>query len=147
MSSQISKKAANIPDPKEYAGFLLWQKSNNWEKFVNQQIKVFGITQTELFQLISLAILTMGQTEVTQVDLVKFTLTSPMSVSKTLKILEKNEFVKRIVGKDTRSKSILLTEKSESVLINSAEAIHLAEQSFFSQKGKDDFVSYLKSLN
>lgn len=139
--------SSNIPDPREFAGFLIWQKSNNWEKFVNQKIKQFEITQTELFQLISLTILLQNQKEVTQIDLVKFTSTSPMSVSKTLKILERKMFIERKVGTDSRSKSILLTEKAELVLINSAEAIHLAEQSFFSQRGKDDFISYLKSLN
>jgi DNA-binding MarR family transcriptional regulator len=138
---------SNIPDPRDFAGYLIWQKSNNWEKYVNQQIKTFGITQTELFNLISLKILSLTQDEVTQVDLAKFTSTSAMSVSKTLKILEKNSFIVRKIGTDPRSKAIQITSKAETVLIESAQVLKKADETFFPSSNKNTFVSYLKSLN
>jgi DNA-binding MarR family transcriptional regulator len=136
----------NIPDPRDFIGFLLWQKSNNWEKYINQQIKSFDITQSEIFLLISLAILTSNDKEVTQIDLVKFTSVSPMSVSKALKILERKELISRNVGTDSRSKSLELTEEGVSILIKSSHLLIQSQNTFFPNQDMTIFSKYLKSL-
>jgi hypothetical protein len=76
-------------NPMNYPGFLFWQKANVWEKYVNNQLKQFNVTQSEVLQLISLVVLLDKKVEVLQVDLVEFTGVGAMTVSKIFKILEK----------------------------------------------------------
>ncbi|MGB6297865.1 MAG: MarR family winged helix-turn-helix transcriptional regulator [Rivularia sp. (in: cyanobacteria)] len=136
----------DFPDPREFTGFLFWQKANNWEKYVNSQLEPHNITQSEIFQLISISILLNQQEEVTQVDIANFTGVAAMSVSKVLKKLEKKEFIIRQTGTDSRSKSLKITEKGLDVLIQSAKTLFESNQSFFPTKHSEEFFNYLQQL-
>lgn len=137
----------NIPDPRKYTGFLLWQKSNAWEKHVNQKLKTFNITQSEIFQLISLSLLLSEQQEVTQVELANFTGITAMNVSKIIKTLEQKGLIQRTTGTDSRSKALEVTENGIAILIQSAEILVEANNTFFPQKDAEKFYKYLSSLN
>lgn len=142
----------NIPtrqdllDPREFTGFLFWQKANNWEKYVNSQLEPYNITQSEIFQLISIYILLSQQEEVTQVDIANFTGVAAMSVSKIMKKLEKKEFITRQIGTDSRSKSLKITQNGLDVLIQSANILFEANNNFFPKKDGKEFFSYLQKL-
>lgn len=136
----------DFPDPREFTGFLFWQKANNWEKYVNSQLEAYNITQSEIFQLISISILLNQQEEVTQVDIANFTGVAPMSVSKILKKLEKKEFITRQIGTDSRSKSLNITENGWDVLIKSTKILFEANNNFFPKKHSEEFFSYLQQL-
>ena len=136
----------DLPDPREVVGFLFWQKANNWEKYVNSQLEPYNISQSEIFQLISISILLNQQEEVTQVDIANFTGVAPMSVSKVLKKLDKKEFITRQTGADSRSKSLKITEKGLGVLIQSAKTLFESNQNFFPAKHSEQFFDYLQKL-
>lgn len=136
----------DLPDPREFTGFLFWQKANNWEKYVNSRLESYNITQSEIFQLISISILLNQQEEVTQVDIANFTGVAAMSVSKVLKKLEKKEFITRQIGTDSRSKSLKLTENGLDVLIKSANILFESNNNFFPRKDREQFFSYLQQL-
>jgi DNA-binding MarR family transcriptional regulator len=145
MMSKIDFK--NVPDPMDYPGFLIWQKANAWEKFINSKLQKFGLTQSEILQLISLVILTQKKSEVTQVDLAEYTGVSAMGVSKTLKLLEKKKLITREEGTDSRSKSLGCTETGLEVLIDSAVLLREANIQFFPKNDQDQFIKYLKNIN
>ena len=143
MSISIPK---DFPDPREFTGFLFWQKANNWEKYVNSRLEPHNISQSEIFQLISISILLNQQEEVTQVDIANFTGVAAMSVSKILKKLEKKEFITRQTGTDSRSKSLKITEKGLDVLIKTTNILFESNQSFFPTKHGEEFFTYLQQL-
>jgi DNA-binding MarR family transcriptional regulator len=136
----------NIPNPLDYPGFLILQKANVWEKYVNAKLIDFGLTLSEIFQLISLVILSQKQDEVTQVDLSQLSGVSAMSVSKILKLLEKKKLVVRTVGRDSRSKALSITSKGLDILINSSKLLDEANKQYFPKDGADTFVKYLKKI-
>jgi DNA-binding MarR family transcriptional regulator len=134
------------PDPSNYAGFLVWQKANKWEKFINSKIKEIGLNQSELLHLISISHLMRTQKEISQTQLADYTGVTTMSVSKILTKLESLGFVGRKVGTDPRSKSIVVTEQGFVTLIQCAELMHDSDAEFYPKTQKPNFIQYLNKL-
>ena len=122
-------------DPTNYAGFLVWQTSNNWERFVNNQLLVNSINQSELFHMIGLLWLTKENKTLTQASLSRFVGTTSMNTSKILKKLETLGYVTREVGTDVRANSILLTVKGKKIVLESAKNLGAAEEQFYPSEG------------
>jgi MarR family transcriptional regulator, organic hydroperoxide resistance regulator len=121
-------------DPRNYEGFILWRKANDWEKVVNTALKEFDVTYSELLLMISIAYLSNTQSEVTQIDLVNFSGVTPMSVSKTLVKLEKKLFINRKQATDTRAKSIVLSNLGLQLLLNTSTTMKQTNDSFFNKQ-------------
>jgi DNA-binding MarR family transcriptional regulator len=134
------------PDPSNYAGFLVWQKANKWEKFINSKIRSLGLNQSELLHLISIFHLLRTQKELSQSQLADYTGVTTMSVSKILTKLETMGLISRTTGSDPRSKSIVGTEQGLTLLIQCAELMHGADREFFAQSSKEAFIKYLSKL-
>jgi DNA-binding MarR family transcriptional regulator len=134
------------PDPSNYAGFLVWQKANKWEKFLNSQLKELGLNQSELLHLISIFHLLQTQKELSQSQLADYTGVTTMSVSKILTKLESMALISRQIGSDIRSKSIVVSEQGFTTLTQCAELMGKTDAEFFGKSGKDGFVKYLSKL-
>lgn len=147
MKSKGEKEEKYIKiDPTTYAGFLVWQTSNNWERFINSQLLVNSINQSELFHMIGLSWLTKENKLLTQASLSRFVGTTSMNTSKILKKLESLGYVSRKVGTDVRSNSISLTEKGNRIVMESAKNLDATEEKYYPREGKKEFISYLKKL-
>ncbi len=112
-------------DPTHHAGFLLWQKANNFEKEVNKGLKTFWLNQSEMFHLISIAWLTHTSKDITQTELARFSGVTTMSVSKILRKLENMELVIRSEGLDRRSKYIQVTGSGIQKLIETCDILYI----------------------
>jgi DNA-binding MarR family transcriptional regulator len=134
------------PDPSNYAGFLVWQKANKWEKFINSKIRSLGLNQSELLHLISISHLMQTQKEISQTQLADYTGVTTMSVSKILTKLESLGFIERKVGSDPRSKSIVVTQQGFATLMQCAQLMHNADGEFFAKNQKINFIQYLTKL-
>jgi DNA-binding MarR family transcriptional regulator len=134
------------PDPSNYAGFLVWQKANRWEKFINSKIKEIGLNQSELLHLISISHLMRTQNEISQTQLADYTGVTTMSVSKILTKLESLGFVVRKIGSDPRSKSIIVTKQGFVTLIQCAQLMHNSDAEFYPKTQKPNFIQYLNKL-
>jgi DNA-binding MarR family transcriptional regulator len=134
------------PDPSQYAGFLVWQTANKLEKYINSQLKAFGLNQAEMLHLISLFHLLQTQAEVSQTQLADYTGVTTMSVSKIITKLEKLEYVTRSIGSDPRSKSVMITKSGFELLIKCATTMHQIDSNFFPAKSKQTFINYLTYL-
>jgi DNA-binding MarR family transcriptional regulator len=135
-----------FPNPNNYAGFLLWQKANKWENYVNNILKKHELIQSEHLMLISLAWLENTHHPVTQTKLASYTGTKAMHVSKVLKKFQKSLLITKSEGKDTRSKVIQLTPKARDLLISTASEMSKLDEAFFDFDGKKDFIEYLKKI-
>jgi DNA-binding MarR family transcriptional regulator len=143
----MEKSTTSKPlNPRDISGFLLWQSANKWEKYVNSYLKEIGLNQSENFHLMCLNYLTRAGEEITQVGLAHFTGVTSMSVSKILKKLETQKIIKRFTGKDTRSKTLKLTEKGLELAVKSSEILDSADKLFFPSKDKQLYIDYLARL-
>jgi DNA-binding MarR family transcriptional regulator len=134
------------PVPTDFAGFLLWQTANKWEKYINLQLRETGLNQAEMLHMISLSHLLQTQEEVSQAQLAEYTGVTTMSVSKILTKLEKNNLIARKTGSDPRSKSIALTESGFRLLQECATKMRDSDVAFFPATSKPQFITYLKNL-
>ena len=76
---------------------------------------------------------------VTQTTIIKHTKLDKMTVSKSLKILEKNRFVLRTENKtDTRAKTIIVTENGIKLAIESVKIVEDIDSKFFSKLNAED---------
>jgi DNA-binding MarR family transcriptional regulator len=137
----------NAPNATDYPGFVLWQKSNNWERKINDLLKPYNTTHSEILQLISIMTLARLQDEVIQIQLIALTGVTPMHTSKILIKLEKNNLITRSTGIDTRSKSIEVTDAGMKLLFDTAPILQEANNNFFPKENLEIFKKYLKNIN
>ena len=148
------------PNPNNYAGFLVWQIANKWEKYVNIQLKKHNATQSECFCMISILQLLQDKNqvkglkitremtpEVTQVDIARQSGNSIMNTSKILKNLEKKDLIERTTALDSRAKSIKLTKKGMQISMNVASVLHQANSDFYGIHGNKNLIQSLQNIN
>jgi len=141
-----------MEDLDEHSGFLMLQVSSLWKEIQEQLLKKHhGITHIQYVVLGSIAWLLFNEKkEVTQIMLSKHTKIAPMTISQTVKVLEKKGYLYRQThSSDVRAKSVLFTTKGEELVRRAAPTITTADNKFFSSlKGADakKFNSYMLSL-
>ncbi|MBD3887173.1 winged helix-turn-helix transcriptional regulator [Phormidium tenue FACHB-886] len=143
----IDSLAVSLPNPEDFAGFLIWQLSNKWEKYVNQKLKEFNINQGECFHLVAILQLSKKLSEVTQVDIAHATGGSIMNTSKILKSLEKKQWITRQTASDSRAKKVTVTEAGIAISINVAKVLAEANQDFYSTNHTPEFIATLQKIN
>lgn len=143
----INQRFINAPNPEDFAGFLIWQLSNKWEKYVNQQLKEFNTNQGECFHLISIMQLSARLSEVTQVDVARVTGGSIMNTSKILKSLEKKQWITRHVASDPRAKKVEITEAGIAIAQDTATVLGKANEVFFGVNHTEKLISMLQGIN
>jgi DNA-binding MarR family transcriptional regulator len=143
----MSQIIPDAPNPEEFAGFLIWQLSNKWEKYVNQKLKEFNTNQGECFHLISVLQLSKERDEVTQVDIAQVTGGSIMNTSKILKNLEQKQWITRQTASDPRAKKITVTEAGFKILIATATVLAKANADFYSIHHTADLIATLQQIN
>ncbi|MEM6435573.1 MAG: MarR family transcriptional regulator [Cyanobacteria bacterium P01_D01_bin.115] len=143
----INSIPANAPSPEDFAGFLIWQLSNKWEKYVNQKLKEFNINQGESFHLISILQLSRKLSEVTQVDIANATGGSIMNTSKILKGLEKKQWIARQTASDSRAKKVSVTEAGMAISVEIASVLAAADAAFYSTHRTPELIATLQQIN
>lgn len=143
----IDQLFVNAPNPEDFAGFLIWQLSNKWEKYVNQQLKKFNTSQGECFHLISILQLSARLSEVTQVDVARVTGGSMMNTSKILKSLEKKQWITRQTASDPRAKKVEITEAGIVIAKDTAMVLGKANEVFFGVNHTGKLIATLQEIN
>jgi DNA-binding MarR family transcriptional regulator len=138
----------NYPNPKDYAGYLVWQISNKWEQFINKQLAPYNISQSEYLHLISVFTLQIKGVEVTQIKIANETGCSLMNTSKTITNLVKKGFVDRTNSQtDKRAKQVEITKKGQQVAMQAATTAFEANNLFFGDHQTKTFLESLQSIN
>lgn len=143
----IDQLAIDAPEPEDFAGFLIWQLSNKWEKYVNQQLKEFDTNQGECFHLISIWQLSKRLSEVTQVDIARTTGGSIMNTSKILKSLEKKQWITRQPASDPRAKKVEITKAGIAILFDTSTVLGKANETFFDVHHTEELIATLQAIN
>ena len=127
------KKSHFRATAKQSSGFLLWQVTTLWQREIKSALEPLGLSHSGFVLLASLLWLEEQDVVVTQTTLIEHTKLDKMTVSKGLKLLEKNGLVLRTENEDdTRAKTIILSAEGRVMAIESIKIVEGVDGSFFS---------------
>ena len=118
------------------SGFLLWQVTNLWQREIRKALEKFDLTHSQFVLLASTHWLSLQNQDVTQVVLSSHTKIDPMTTSTVLRTLQNKGLLKRQEhSKDTRAKSVALTDEGKKIIKNAVVAVEKFDEEFFSVLG------------
>ena len=133
------KKSHFKATAKQSSGFLLWQVTTLWQREIKIALEPLSLSHSGFVLLASLLWFEEQEIVVTQTTLIEHTKLDKMTVSKSLKVLEKNAFVLRTENEeDTRAKTILLSDEGRLIAIESVKIVEGVDGSFFSAITDDE---------
>lgn len=113
-------------------GLLFWQTLTLWRRKIKDILMPHGITHTQYVILAVTQYLNIDRDGVSQKTISDFSMIDTMTISKTIRLLEKKELVKRVNNEtDTRAKSIQLTENGEVILKTVVPLVEKVDELFF----------------
>jgi DNA-binding MarR family transcriptional regulator len=145
------KKSNFNETDKTSSGFLLWQVTTLWQREIKTALEEVNLSHSGFVLLASLLWFKEQDVVVTQTTLIEHTKLDKMTVSKSLKKLEKDAFVLRAENEaDTRAKTIVLTDDGVALAMKSVMIVEEVDKRFFSvfsQQEKKQFNGlFLKLL-
>jgi len=136
----------SVKDADESTGFLLWQVNTLWQREIKSALEPYSLSHSGFVILASLLWFQEQEIEVTQTTIIEHTKLDKMTVSNSLKTLQKNDFVHRYEHpNDTRAKSISLSEKGMKLAIETLQIVENIDNHFFSKLEKAE-LELLNSL-
>lgn len=116
----------------ESTGLLFWQVSTLWQRAIKEALRTFDLTHTQYVILAVIAELSETNGEITQKKISDFSMIDPMTVSSTLRLLEKKKLTQRIQSEsDSRANSICNTTSGQEILKKAVNAVEAVDASFF----------------
>ncbi len=123
---------AECKNYQESAGLRFWQVSMLWQRRVRQALQPYDLTHTQFVILAVLEELSEQSVGITQKQIADFSMIDVMTVSSTVRLLEKKGLVCRLPNqKDTRANALSNTEKGRQRLAQAVVAVEQADKSFF----------------
>lgn len=118
--------------PEESPGLLFWQVSTLWKRAINSALAPFGITHTQFVILSVVQYLAANSKRITQTEISNLTMIDVMTISKTVRLLEKNGLIQRYEDEsDSRAKKLQLTQSGERVLEKATVEVEKIDEDFF----------------
>lgn len=125
-------KGSRYKSRDESIGLLFWQVSTLWQRAVKAALRQFDLTHTQYVILAVIAELSENDGDITQKQISDFSMIDPMTVSSTLRLLEKKGLTQRIQSKmDSRANTICNTESGLSILREAVKAVENVDVTFF----------------
>lgn len=122
----------------ESTGLLFWQVSTLWQRQIKNALKTCDLTHTQYVILTVIHHLTQEQAYVTQKSISEISKIDVMTVSKTLRLLEKRKLISRNNHpKDTRAKNIINTELGTGILEKAIPLVEEIDTNFFTNENLD----------
>lgn len=133
---------------KQSSGLLLWQITTIWQREIKSALENINLSHSGFVILASLVWFKEQNQEVTQTTIIEHSKLDKMTVSKSLKKLEKNELILRTENeKDTRAKTIILTDKGLQLAIKSIKIVEDIDIQFFSKLNMNEKEDLNKIFN
>lgn len=124
---KIGVEAEKIP------GYLLWQVSKLWQRSLNAALKDLRLSSTQAVILINIPRLNQERKTVTQMLLAEVTKIDRMTLSQSIRTLERNGLIKRITAPtNKRAYHVELTPVGSKIAIKAMQRIIAAHGTFFS---------------
>lgn len=131
------------------AGFLLWQVSKLWQHRLTLALQDLDLPPTQAVILANVLRLSEEGAPVTQALLSKATKVDRMTVSQTVRSLERKRLITRQSSKeDLRTHQVRLTQRGRNIAFETVACLAAAHQAFFLplKSDKRQIVAYLQTL-
>jgi MarR family transcriptional regulator, organic hydroperoxide resistance regulator len=134
--------------PEDSPGLLLWQTTITWQRLINKALDPYNISHAQFVILAITLWFDNKHQEVTQGLIIRQSKLDKMTVSKSLKKLVAEGYVKRTEHKeDTRAKSVHLTKKGKEMASKLVPIVEGIDATFFGVIKKTDQKSFIGILN
>lgn len=144
----MSKSSFSFDTPEESPGFLLWQVSISWQREIKTALEPYKISHAQFVILAVLLWCEESKTSPIQSFLVDKTKLDKMTVSASLKKLALQNFIKRNESsKDTRAKSVLLTNKGTELTKQLVKLVEGVDKKFFGNIELANQQAFVNTLN
>jgi DNA-binding MarR family transcriptional regulator len=130
-------------------GYLLWQVSKLWQRHLNEALKGLGLSSTQAIILINVPRLNQEKRTVTQMLLAEVTKIDRVTLSQSIRTLERNGLIQRITASSNkRAYHVTLTPTGSKVAMQAMQHIISAHQTFFSPLAEqtDKYVTLTQTL-
>ena len=138
----------SIDKPEDSPGFLLWQTTITWQRLIKKALDIHHISHA---QFVILAITLWHESKnyaVSQSLIIRQSKLDKMTVSKSLKKLVTEGYVKRMEHKeDTRAKAVYLTKRGKVLISKLIPIIEKIDADFFGILKNNDQQSLINVLN
>lgn len=121
------------PEAEKIPGYLLWQVSKLWQRKLNSALADLKLSSTQAVILINVPRLNQEKQVVTQMLLAEVTKVDRMTISQSIRTLERKGLVKRVVAlRNKRAYHVELSEVGGEVAMQAVKRIITAHEAFFS---------------
>lgn len=144
----MNKSVFGFVKPEDSPGFLLWQTTITWQRLINKALDEYHISHAQ-FVILAITLWFENKNEdVSQGVIVRLSKLDKMTVSKALKKLVEEGFVKRAEHKvDTRAKSVFLTKRGRTLVSKLVPIVEKIDEKFFGLVNKNEQQSLVNILN
>lgn len=133
--------------PEHSPGFLLWQTMITWQRQIKKALDPYDISHAQFVILANVLWFEGVKQTPTQILIVRSTKLDKMTVSKSLKKLVAQGFIKRAEHKnDTRAKSVHLTAAGKAIASKLVPIAEKIDAEFFGVMSKVNRQSLIKLL-
>lgn len=146
----MDKLPFGFEKPQDSPGFLLWQTTIIWQRLINKSLEPYNITHPEFVIMALLLWLSKNNHHTTQILISKWSKLDKMTVSKSVRRLEKEGYIKRAEHElDSRAKNVFLTDKGTKMISLLVPIIEKVDEQFFgklSDPEQQDFIGMLSMV-
>ena len=144
----MTSKSFGFDKPEDSPGFLLWQTTITWQRLIKKALDQYDISHAQ-FVILAITLWFDSQNqEISQSLIIQQSKLDKMTVSKALKKLVTQGFVKRLEhSQDTRAKSVQLTKKGKEIAAKLVPIVEKIDETFFGTIKKSDQQTLIRILN
>lgn len=138
----------SVEKPEDSSGFLLWQTTITWQRLIKKTLDIYNISHAQ-FVILAITLWFVSKNhEVSQSLIIRQSKLDKMTVSKSLRKLVMEGYVKRMEHtEDTRAKAVYLTKKGKELISKLIPIVEKIDNNFFGALKKNDQQSLINILN
>ncbi|MBA3814278.1 MAG: winged helix-turn-helix transcriptional regulator [Alphaproteobacteria bacterium] len=143
----VPKSPFGFEAPKESPGFLLWQTTITWQRLIKRALDHYDISHAQFVVMAVLLWFEEHHQDPTQIAVARLSKLDQMTVSKSLKKLIAQGYIKREESpKDTRAKWVYLTIKGKELISQLVPVVEGIDAAFFGAVRKGDQQTLIQIL-
>lgn len=141
------KSAFGFEAPEDSPGLLLWQTTITWQRLIKKALDVHDISHAQFVVMAILLWFEEHQEDPTQIAIARLSKLDQMTVSKSLKKLMAQGYIKREESqKDTRAKWVYLTPKGKELVSKLVPIVEGIDADFFGKVTTSDQNMFIQIL-
>ena len=138
----------SVEKAEESSGFLLWQTTMIWQRKIKKSLEPYDISHAQFVIMAVMLWFNKHAYDTTQTGIINWTKLDKMTVSKSIKKLMTQGLLTQVEhAKDTRAKSVSLTEEGNKLIHKLVHIVENIDAAFFGYIPVDDNQSLIRMLN